>query len=198
MHSASREKAGAIFGEATLHFAERWSASGGLRLSREENFLDSLSTGYQPEPTLLAGDYDSDDLSWRLDLKFAANDDVMLYGSVSTGHKSGGVTAVPARGELDYFEPENVVAYEAGGKSRWLHERLTLNAAAFYYDFEDLQVSTTFLIARWISHRSVQCRESRDLWHRCRRRVRDFRPTDSLRRRHLDADAGVRGVHRRS
>ena len=71
---------------------------------------------------------------------------MMLYGSVSTGHKSGGLTAVPARGELDYFEPENVVAYEAGGKSRWLHGRLTLNAAAFYYDFENLQVSSTFVI----------------------------------------------------
>ncbi len=54
---------------------------------------------------------------------------------------------MPARGELDYFEPENVVAYEAGGKSRLLHGRLTLNAAAFYYDFEDLQVNTTTLTA---------------------------------------------------
>ena len=68
MHAATQEKAAAIFGQATLHFAERWSASGGLRLSREENFLDSLGTGYHAEPTLLAGDYDSDDLSWRLDL----------------------------------------------------------------------------------------------------------------------------------
>ena len=52
---------------------------------------------------------------------------------------------MPARGELDDFEPEHLVAYEAGGKSRLLHGRLTLNAAAFYYDFEDLQVSTITL-----------------------------------------------------
>ena len=48
----------------------------------------------------------------------------------------------PARNELDGFGPEHLIAYEAGGKSQWLNGRLALNTAAFYYDFDDLQVST--------------------------------------------------------
>lgn len=143
--SMSRETAGAIFGQANLHFAERWSATGGLRLSREERRVSTISTGLEDSPTLLAGQYDSDDLSWRLDLEFAAGDDVMLYGGVSTGYKSGGFTPRPLGNELDGFGPEHLIAYEAGGKSQWLSRRLTLNAAAFYYDFEDLQVSTITL-----------------------------------------------------
>jgi iron complex outermembrane recepter protein len=143
--SMSRETAGAIFGQANLHFAERWSATGGLRLSREERRVSTISTGVEDSPTLLAGQYDSDDLSWRLDLEFAAGDDVMLYGGVSTGYKSGGFTPRPLGNELDGFGPEHLIAYEAGGKSQWLSRRLTLNAAAFYYDFEDLQVSTITL-----------------------------------------------------
>jgi iron complex outermembrane receptor protein len=143
--SKSRETAGAVFGQATLHFAERWSATGGLRLSREEYRLSTTSTGYPVGPTQLAGNLDSDDLSWRLDLEYAATDDVMLYGGVSTGFKSGGLVAAPVRNELDAFGPEQLIAYELGGKSQWLDGRLTLNAAAFYYDFDDLQVRTVIL-----------------------------------------------------
>ncbi len=142
-NSTSRETAGAIFGQTTLHLAERWTATGALRLSREEHRLSTTSTGYPVDPTQhRAGHYDSDDLSWRLDLKYSASDDVMLYGGVSTGYKSGGLIAAPVRNELDGFEPEHLLAYEAGGKSQWLNGRLALNAAAFYYDFDDLQVST--------------------------------------------------------
>jgi iron complex outermembrane receptor protein len=51
------------------------------------------------------------------------------------------MTILPA-GALDTFDPEDLTAYEAGVKSQWLDSRLTLNGAAFYYDFRDLQVST--------------------------------------------------------
>jgi iron complex outermembrane receptor protein len=143
--SVSGETAGAVFGQASLHFADRWTATGGLRLSREEYRLSTTSTGYPAGPTQLAGSQDSDDLSWRLDLQYAAGEDLLAYGSVSTGFKSGGLVAAPARTELDDFGSEHVVAYEAGGKSQWLDGRVTLNAAAFYYDFDDLQVRTVTL-----------------------------------------------------
>ena len=55
------------------------------------------------------------------------------------------LSASPTGGELDDFEPEHLTAFEAGGKSQWLNGRLALNAAAFYYDFDDLQVRTITL-----------------------------------------------------
>ena len=142
--SVSHDTAAAIFGQATLHFAERWSATGGLRLNREESRVDAISTEGQDPPTVFAGRYDSDDLSWRLDLKYDLSDDLMLYGGISTGFKSGGFGGIRG-GDVDNFGPEYLTAYEAGAKSQWLNRRLTVNAAAFYYDFEDLQVSTVVL-----------------------------------------------------
>ncbi len=65
----------------------------------------------------------------------------MVYGSVSTGAKAGGFDA---RGNLakDFeYGDETVLAYELGAKSRLLDDRLELNAAIFYSDYEDLQVS---------------------------------------------------------
>jgi iron complex outermembrane recepter protein len=145
--STSRETAGALFGQVTLEFAARWSLTGGLRLSREKHRETTIGTGIQDSPTLLVGSHESDDLSWRLDLGYAATEDVLLYAGVSTGYKSGGLITRPLRnGQPDHFGPENLLAYELGGKSQWLDRRLTLNAAVFYYDFDDLQVSTTTFV----------------------------------------------------
>jgi iron complex outermembrane receptor protein len=141
--STSRETTQAVFGQANLHLAEQWSVTGGLRLSREQHRASTIGTGVQDSPTLLASERDSDNVSWRLDLRYSASDDLLAFAGVSTGFKSGGLTIT--NGELDTFDPENLTAYEAGMKSRWLDRKLTLNASAFYYDFEDLQVHTVIL-----------------------------------------------------
>jgi iron complex outermembrane receptor protein len=146
VHSASDESAAAVFGQATVQLAERWRATGGVRMSWEEQRFSTIGTGVWDSPTLLVDEASSDDVSWRLDLQHALTDDVMLYAGVSTGFKSGGfVTTTLTNGLPDEFGPENLVAYEAGGKTQWLDRRVTLNAAAFFYDFEDLQVSRTVI-----------------------------------------------------
>ena len=143
-HSTFSDPAAALFGQATARLADRWSTTAGVRLSREEHRMSSIGTGADDSPTLLVGEIDSDDLSWRLDLSYAITDDAMAYASVSTGYKSGGFDIRPdTDGALDEFLPEELIALEAGGKTRWLDGRLTLNAAAFYYDFTNLQVVTT-------------------------------------------------------
>ncbi|HUG99129.1 MAG TPA: TonB-dependent receptor [Gammaproteobacteria bacterium] len=145
--STSRETAGALFGQATLQIAEQWSLTSGLRLSREKHRETTIGTGIQDSPTLLVGRHESNDLSWRLDLGYAATEDVFLYAGVSTGYKSGGLITRPLRnGQPDHFGPEKLLAYELGGKSQWLDRRLTLNAAVFYYDFDDMQVNTTTFV----------------------------------------------------
>lgn len=144
VHSTSDEPAAAVFGQATMHFSDDWSATGGVRMSWEEQRISTIGTGVRDSPTLLVDEVSSDDVSWRLDLQHDLTDDVMLYAGVSTGFKSGGFVATTLTNGLpDEFGPENLVAYEAGGKTQWLDRRLTLNAAAFFYDFEDMQVSRT-------------------------------------------------------
>lgn len=142
--SSSEDPAAAVFGQATMYLAEGWSATAGVRLSWEEQRVSSIGTGLNDIPPVKIGEADSDDVSWRFDLQRAVTDDVMLFASVATGYKSGGfVTATPRGDGPDRFEPEYLTAFEAGGKTQWLDRRLTLNASAFYYDFEDMQVSTT-------------------------------------------------------
>src|SRR5688572_30516892 len=71
----------------------------------------------------------------------------MVYAGISTGYKSGGsILEAPVNGEPDDYGPENLTAFEAGAKSQWLAGRLKLNAAAFLYDYEDLQVNTVAFV----------------------------------------------------
>lgn len=146
-HSTSDETAFAAFGQATWRIAERWSATGGLRQSYEKNRVSTVGTGVQDSPTLKTGDGDWDGTSWRLDVEHEASDDLLVYAGVSTGFKSGGITTILlATGEFDTFDAENLTAFEVGAKTQWLDRRVILNGSAFYYDFDDMQVSTVTLV----------------------------------------------------
>lgn len=136
-------KAYAVYGQVAAQLASRWRLTGGLRLSREESQVSNIGTGTTDNLTLVVVDGDWDNTSWRLDLAYSPADDVLAYASISTGFKSGSITAnkLPS-GDYDGFEPEDLLAYEAGLKSEWPQQGLVLDTSVFYYDFRDMQVST--------------------------------------------------------
>jgi iron complex outermembrane receptor protein len=88
-------------------------------------------------------------VSFKVGLDYDVTDDVMAYASVATGFKSGGFNGGfldfdPAQAEIQAqpFNEETLTAYEIGLKSTLLDRRLRFNAAAFYYDYKDLQLYT--------------------------------------------------------
>lgn len=144
-YSTSDDSVWALYGQATWHFGDGWGLTGGLRYSDEATGISSIGTGLFDDQELVVIDDDWNHLSWRLDLEYAAHDNLLLYSGISTGFKSGGVTAerLP-EGDFDHFDPEDVLALETGLKGQWPERRLVLDAAAFYYDFDDLQVTSLF------------------------------------------------------
>ena len=71
---------------------------------------------------------------------YRPRDNVLLFGSISRGFKSGGFPAAPTSAEaFRVLEPETVTSYEMGVKSDWLEKRLRLNVTAFFADYKDLQ-----------------------------------------------------------
>lgn len=85
--------------------------------------LQQNASSSDSQPTYTAG------VDWQV------TDDSLLYAKFSTGYKAGGFTdAAP-------YDPETIDAFEIGSKNRFMEDRLQLNAAAFYYDYTDQQVS---------------------------------------------------------
>lgn len=87
---------------------------------------------------------DEDNTSWRAGLDFSLNDDTLLYGNISKGYKSGSFPALAAANffQLDPVTQESVLAYELGVKSTLADGSIQLNAAAFFYEYNDKQLRT--------------------------------------------------------
>jgi len=96
-----------------------------------------------PEVSSRKLDDDWDNVSGRVVLNYSYSDDAMLYASIASGYKSGGFRL----GDLQpnpVFDEEELVAYEIGYKGSF-NDTLQVNAAAYYYDYSDMQVVVTRL-----------------------------------------------------
>lgn len=77
----------------------------------------------------------------KLGLEYDLREASLLYIDVAKGFKAGGLNILPvAAGFSDAYEPETVIAYEAGSKNRFLDQRLQVNVDAYYYDYKDKQL----------------------------------------------------------
>jgi len=83
-----------------------------------------------------------DDWTPHVNLAYKWTDDLLTYLSYSEGFKSGGFVqrVFPPKIEVPSFEPESAKVYELGFKWLGADERLRLNGAVFFTDYENLQI----------------------------------------------------------
>jgi len=127
---------------------------------------DGVTPLFVPSPAFLqngffSGPINFNDSNWspEVTLKYQATDDVNFFASFKTGFKSGGVdnSALPsnslsqaaASGDFSslIFQSETAIGGEVGMKSQWAGRTFTLNATAYYYVFDDLQVQNFDAVA---------------------------------------------------
>ena len=77
----------------------------------------------------------------RAGLNWHPTDDVLLYATYSEGFKSGGFGNPTAVLPTPVYGPEELSSWELGAKSTWLDGMLTLNGAAFFSDWSDIQLN---------------------------------------------------------
>ncbi len=83
------------------------------------------------------------DFSFKAGLEFRIAEDALSYFSYSQGFKSGGWTTratVPIL-TAPSFRPERASTYEIGFKGQFFDNRLQTNTAAYYTNYDDLQVT---------------------------------------------------------
>jgi iron complex outermembrane recepter protein len=140
----------AAFANVTYDITERLSISGGLRYTEEEKDYFRTTSTFSSNPIFTANPAAGspmhppaetwDDVSGLVSLDYQLTDDVLLYGRISQGFKSGGFNGRANNpGEEAPYDPETVTSYEVGFKSDWFDNRLRANFAAFYNDYRDFQ-----------------------------------------------------------
>ncbi|WP_298470461.1 TonB-dependent receptor [uncultured Erythrobacter sp.] len=159
-----------FFGSVIFDITDDLELSGGIRYTDENKtqrislpfvhaFLSGggafLSSGFFSGPI----DFQDDNISPEVTLRYQAADDINIFASYKTGFKSGGVdnSALPtaslgaaaAAGDFSalIFESETAEGGEIGIKSQFSDRTLTLNATAYYYVFDNLQVQNFDAVA---------------------------------------------------
>lgn len=85
---------------------------------------------------------DSDRIDYRLAAQYEINPDVMIYGSVATGFKGGGVNPRPFNSaQAIGIGPETLTSYEIGLKTELFDRLVRLNLAGFISDYNGIQLS---------------------------------------------------------
>jgi outer membrane receptor protein involved in Fe transport len=95
---------------------------------------------------LVTSTLDEDNVAWRLALDWTPAEGVLLFGSISRGAKAG-ATPINAANISTQNAPatqELLTAYEVGLKASLFDRRVQANVSAFYYDYEDKQLSVYF------------------------------------------------------
>lgn len=140
----------ALYGQTTFRptFLEGLYVTPSLRWSRDERkaTLEQTRVPAVGAPIVAPtgrGDKSSSDLSPGLVAGYEVSDDINVYAKWARGYKSGGynvrASTIPRFNEG--FDEETLDAFEIGLKSSWLDDRLQLNVAGFYSDYQDIQVN---------------------------------------------------------
>lgn len=140
----------APYGQVSYEFIDGLTLIGGLRYTKErkrQEYQDlrmivpqlglDISTYGEPYGPR-TGKFSK--LTPKITLQYEPSEDLMFYGGWSRGFKSGGINS-PDFVRSPIVSPEVLDSYEVGVKSQFGNVRL--NAAAFYYDYKDLQVQIT-------------------------------------------------------
>jgi iron complex outermembrane receptor protein len=137
-----------MYGHGTWNLSETWRTVFGLRYTEDEVY-SSVTNYYGREGTDIL-EIESDKVTGRLVVEHDINDSTMLFGSFTKGFKPGGSNltygteaVVAPIVVLPIFNEEIVNAYEIGLKTDLADGRARLNAAAFYYDYKNLQYQAT-------------------------------------------------------
>jgi iron complex outermembrane receptor protein len=159
-----------LFGSATIDLSDQWELSGGVRWTDENkstviafpyvhSFITTAFGAVASGFTTDGIEFSDSNLAPEVVLRYTPSEDINIYAAFKTGFKSGGVdnnllptgTIVPNLNSSDpavaeaaadalRFESETSLGGEFGFKSQLANRSIVLNATAYYYVFDNLQV----------------------------------------------------------
>ena len=135
----------AAFAQGTYDVTDKFRVTGGLRYTKDEKdaHMKTIFQTVDGTPTRVSvdvypdGEWSSTD--WKVGAEYDINPTSMAYMNIGTAYKAGGYFAAPSP---NTYDPENLTAYEIGLKNKFFDNSLTLNLAAYYYDYTDLQITS--------------------------------------------------------
>lgn len=135
----------ALFANTTWHVTPRFDLSFGGRTSDNDQVASQLSDG-----TLVGGLTAFDDtrssetpFTYSLSPRFEIGEHSSIYARVATGFRPGGPNVLPPAAPPDTpstYDSDSLTEYEVGLKTTSPRGHVSLDLAAFYLDWDDIQL----------------------------------------------------------
>jgi outer membrane receptor protein involved in Fe transport len=156
--TSSVNESEAVFANVDYKLNEKWSISAGLRWHEDKKGKPEngqggsymfpfggvpVVTGYSEDGTKSPEVFDT--VVGQVTLEYRTDNDNLLYGRVSTGHKPGefNFASPPVPGIPSVVEESTLTNYEAGIKGMYLDGRLQLAVGAFFMDYDKMHMAAT-------------------------------------------------------
>ena len=130
------------FANATFKFNRTFHLTGGLRYARNEQSFRQISTGAIIPTADDPGQSDEGVFTYSVSPQIHVNDDTMLYGRVASGYRPGGPN-VTLPNVPPIVGSDRLTSYEVGLKSNLRSIGVTLDLAAYYLDWQDIQLGVS-------------------------------------------------------
>lgn len=141
-----------IFSEVSYDLSDTLQLTAGARYFENETTFEQLQTGIFGNVEIPLDEIKENDINLMFMVEYQPNEDLLLYGRAAEGYRIGGVNiGVPDvcdadlaslntdRDEVRGFNSDSLWTYEVGGKATVADGRMTVNAAAFRSEWNDLQ-----------------------------------------------------------
>ncbi len=136
----------AAFANATWHISPRFGLTFGGRASHNKQVATQLI-----DQTALGGTRDAfedarsseDVFTYSLAPRFELTDNTSLYARIATGYRPGGPNVLPPLappGTPNSYDADSLTSYEIGLKAESVDRRFSLDVAAYYLDWKDIQL----------------------------------------------------------
>ena len=148
----------AFFSNISHQIDDSWAVSAGLRWLEDEKeqppetFAGSFMFSFIGVPVVVGfqdGGFDQpeawDNIVGHLTLEYTTENDDLIYGRISTGHKPGvfNFASPPVPGVPTVVEESTLVNYEVGIKGTYLDDRLQLAVGAFFMNYDKMHLAAT-------------------------------------------------------
>ena len=129
----------AVFGHVSYDVTDALTLTGGARYTDDEKDL-TIDVAPIPSPPQNVQD---DQISWDLSALYEVNGNFNVYGRLASGFRAPTIQGrdVAFFGVPSIADSETITSIEAGFKSQLADDRVRLNAAVYYYEIEDQQLS---------------------------------------------------------
>jgi iron complex outermembrane receptor protein len=130
----------AVFGHVSYGITDAFTLTGGMRYTDDDK--DLYGSGPTGDPIVPVSVSD-EQVSWDVSALYEVSEDFNVYARLANGFRAPTIQGrdVAFFGTPSVADSETINSIEAGFKSELADGRVRLNAAAFYYEVDDLQLS---------------------------------------------------------